>query len=471
MPQTATQSRTTPPAARQGLGFIPTRTKAGNGLTQAGPAGDLVLSADVQAILDGLGTTRGDVLYRGAADWTVLAPGTAGFVLTTGGPAADPTWTAATSGDITAVFAGAGLTGGGTSGDVTLALDLTHANAWTGAASFGAAGNQLAVTGAAGTNRVLQLQTAGVNRWILYADSTAEGGANSGSNAVFYACTDAGALNVVAWTAQRDTGVVTFPQLVGASISGNAATATKWVTSRTLSFTTGATGSGSVDGSGNVAIVLTLQPFYAITTFTSNGTFTTPAGSSAATVYRYRIIGAGGGGGGANGTGATAGGGGSGAYAEGTFTGVAAATGITVTVGATGAAGANTGGTGGTGGSSSIGSPVSITCTGGVGGVGSTSATISAPAGGAGGTVSVGSPSVSVRGANGSPGNGASTTTLLGGQGAASPLGGGGMGACAGFGNGTAGVAPGSGGGGAAGATAAGSVGAIGVVIIERMTQ
>jgi len=39
-----------------------------------------------------LGSTRGDILYRNATEWTVLAPGTAGFSLQTGGAGADPSY-------------------------------------------------------------------------------------------------------------------------------------------------------------------------------------------------------------------------------------------------------------------------------------------------------------------------------------------------------------------------------------------
>lgn len=48
----------------------------------------------ISSVLDGLGSTRGDVIYRGASGWTVLAPGTSGNFLTTGGSGADPSWTA-----------------------------------------------------------------------------------------------------------------------------------------------------------------------------------------------------------------------------------------------------------------------------------------------------------------------------------------------------------------------------------------
>jgi len=43
-------------------------------------------------VLDTIGSTRGSVLYRGASGWAVLAPGTAGQTLHTGGSGADPSW-------------------------------------------------------------------------------------------------------------------------------------------------------------------------------------------------------------------------------------------------------------------------------------------------------------------------------------------------------------------------------------------
>ena len=46
----------------------------------------------------------------------------------------------------------------------------------------------------------------------------------------------------------------------GVNISGNAGTANKWTTPRSLTFTGGATGTGNLDGSGNVSIALTVPP-------------------------------------------------------------------------------------------------------------------------------------------------------------------------------------------------------------------
>ncbi len=64
-------------------------------------------------VLDFIGSTRGMVLYRGASGWSVLATGTSGYVLSTNGAGADPSWIA--------------QTGGGGGGTVTsVATDTTY---------------------------------------------------------------------------------------------------------------------------------------------------------------------------------------------------------------------------------------------------------------------------------------------------------------------------------------------------------
>lgn len=54
--------------------------------------GDIEISADIQELLDSLGMAHGDILYRDSTGWTVLAPGTAGHALVTGGAGANPAW-------------------------------------------------------------------------------------------------------------------------------------------------------------------------------------------------------------------------------------------------------------------------------------------------------------------------------------------------------------------------------------------
>lgn len=93
------------------------------------------------AIFDSVfSATQGSVLYRSGSAWTALAVGTNGQVLTTGGIAANPSWTTVTgTGTVTSVATGTGLTGGAitTTGTVSLATatSLTVKSNVTGGAA------------------------------------------------------------------------------------------------------------------------------------------------------------------------------------------------------------------------------------------------------------------------------------------------------------------------------------------------
>ena len=51
------------------------------------------VATTVTALFDAVfGATQGDILYRNGTNWTTLAPSTAGYVLQTGGPAANVSW-------------------------------------------------------------------------------------------------------------------------------------------------------------------------------------------------------------------------------------------------------------------------------------------------------------------------------------------------------------------------------------------
>lgn len=91
-------------------------------------------------ILDFIATTQGDVLYRNGSIWTALPPGTNGQVLTSGGAAANPSWTTVTgTGTLTSVATNNGITGGtitttGTIGLATITAGSVLANITGGSA-------------------------------------------------------------------------------------------------------------------------------------------------------------------------------------------------------------------------------------------------------------------------------------------------------------------------------------------------
>lgn len=66
-------------------------------LTSAGPGADPSYQA-IGVALNVLSTTQGDMLYRGAATWSTISAGTSGYVLTSNGPGTNPSWQAAGSG-------------------------------------------------------------------------------------------------------------------------------------------------------------------------------------------------------------------------------------------------------------------------------------------------------------------------------------------------------------------------------------
>lgn len=78
-----------------------------------GVATDADLSVDEQVVLDSISTTQGSILYRNATDWVALTPGTAGYVLTTNGAGANPSWAAGGGGgDIQTLLDGISTTRG-----------------------------------------------------------------------------------------------------------------------------------------------------------------------------------------------------------------------------------------------------------------------------------------------------------------------------------------------------------------------
>ena len=93
---TATNITGLPPA---GVSFAATQRLLGRNTAGAGAGEEVTIS---QA-LDWISSTRGVVLYRGAAGWAALSPGTSGQFFKTNGAGADPSWaTIAGGGDMLA---------------------------------------------------------------------------------------------------------------------------------------------------------------------------------------------------------------------------------------------------------------------------------------------------------------------------------------------------------------------------------
>ena len=116
----------------------------GTGFTAASLSSDVTMTnAGAVTIADNAVTlakledgTQGDILYYAASGApTRLTAGTSGDVLTTGGGSANPAWATPTTGDITGVGVTSPITGGGTSGSVTIAIQ-DASTSQKGAASF-----------------------------------------------------------------------------------------------------------------------------------------------------------------------------------------------------------------------------------------------------------------------------------------------------------------------------------------------
>ena len=151
--------------------------------------------ATVSSVLDTISATKGAVLYRDTSSWTALSPGTNGYVLTTGGSGANPSWAspnisvvAITGGTISGVAIttstiNSSIIGGTTpaaatftdltaTGTVSFSNPLTVPNGGTGAATLTANGivygngtSAVGVTAAGTTGQALLANSGNVPTW------------------------------------------------------------------------------------------------------------------------------------------------------------------------------------------------------------------------------------------------------------------------------------------------------------------
>lgn len=134
------------------------------------------LANSLSSLIDTIGAAQGDILYRNASVWTPLTPGTNGQVLTSGGAAANPSWTTVTgTGTVTSIATNNGITGGtitasGTIGLATIATGnvLAYTSGGTGVPVATVPSSVLDVIGSTEGNILYR----GASTWSVLAPGT-----------------------------------------------------------------------------------------------------------------------------------------------------------------------------------------------------------------------------------------------------------------------------------------------------------
>ncbi len=183
------------------------------------------------AVIDAcIGSTQGNILYRNATVWTVLAPSTSGFFLQTTGASSNPQWAAGNSGTVTNVATGAGLTGGpitttGTISFATVANNSVLANISGGVAEPSANTLTAVIDSAIGSTQ----------GQILYRNATVWTALNPGNNGEFLK-TQGAAANPI-WAPETGTGTVTSVTFTGDGVVLSSTPSSAVTTTGTLTAT------------------------------------------------------------------------------------------------------------------------------------------------------------------------------------------------------------------------------------------
>jgi hypothetical protein len=151
-------------------------------------ATDSLLSAIID---DAVGSTRGSILERGASSWNIVTPGTSGYIWTSNGSGADPTYQAASGGSSSGTFIGtqiltSGTTYTPTSGTNSVRIRMVGGGGG-GAGVPNASSGQTCLGSSGGAGSYLEVRFTGVTGTYTYAIGGAgtfgaAGGANDGGD-------------------------------------------------------------------------------------------------------------------------------------------------------------------------------------------------------------------------------------------------------------------------------------------------
>ncbi len=234
-----------------------------------------------------IGTTQGDILYRGSATWSVLAPGTTGQLLASQGASANPHWvTASGSGTVTSVS----WTGDGTiftaSADtpVTTSGTLTPASLIAQTAHYVLAGPTSAgptapTFRALGTADLPTIPTTGGGTALTTIGTASQVlGVNTGGTGLEYKTIAAGANVTITPTANTIT-------IASSGGAGGYVTVDNAGTPLTQRATINFTGAGvtAADNSGSTRTDITIPATVTSVTFTGDGVVTSSTPSGAVT--------------------------------------------------------------------------------------------------------------------------------------------------------------------------------------------
>lgn len=258
------------------------------------------------ALLDhAFGSTQGNMLYRNATTWTVLAPGVAGQNLRSGGAAANLSWANAGAGTITEVTTSSGITGGGSSGSVNVALSTVANNSILANVSGG-----ILAPSATTLSALIDSAISSTQGSILYRNNGSWVALGPGTSGQTLQTNGAGANP--SWVANNFAPQSFIAGCIPSSMTGSSTTASMTVSSGQATNTTNATiitcagyswaasNGNAINGTDAAASTLansTTYHMYLISGGSGTGTFasaTYPAGSvsfpAGYTTYARRIF-------------------------------------------------------------------------------------------------------------------------------------------------------------------------------------